>query len=228
VDLELPCQTALKQQLLKILSSFAECVPNTIQEFERGKYQTLVEDFDMDNFGSWGDRQLLDMLGIHEGPQDFATRGARLVIEYQEQHAESWWRSEGLFHQRVVSYAEMNLELAHDGRHIQGCMYQQNGFQGVRHAGNFILATALPFNHNVDRSLCSENQLLSRVCGECLNWNKAPQKSLLAQVKGWLKLFVTGAPCLSCVGAIHQFQLLLPKVVLTVAIGPELQHFPLA
>merc|ERR1711920_1089656 len=91
---------------------------------------------------------------------------------------------------------------------------------GMRSGPDWISPTSLPFNHLVDRSLCSEYQLLSRVCEELAG---AVSGEAWRATRGWLWLFVTGAPCLSCVGAMRQFQLLLPKVEFAVTIGDEVQ-----
>mmetsp|Transcript_1828 Transcript_1828/g.4098 ORF Transcript_1828/g.4098 Transcript_1828/m.4098 type:complete len:130 (-) Transcript_1828:85-474(-) len=126
----------------------------------------------------------------------------------------------------------MDLDLPLSGRPpLRASRYQQNGYQGVRSGAAWIVPTVLPINGNVDRGLCSESQLLAGVCEElsslgavgtfaCTN-----SRRLLREARGWLSLFVTGAPCLSCVGAMRQFQLHLPRVALTVSIGRELQHW---
>merc|ERR1712008_31131 len=106
---------------------------------------------------------------------------------------------------------------------LDGHRFQQNGYQGARPKSNWILPTPLPFNHLVDRGLCSEIQLLSGVCEELMDSVYGSSFCQLQDVQGWLWLFVTGAPCLSCVGAMQQFQLLLPGTQLRVTIGEELQ-----
>jgi len=184
----------------------------------------MVDACEVDNFGTKGDRFLLDAMGMHEGPPEFSAKGKRLVLDYQERHAETWWRSEGLLHQRVVSYAEFEMIPSRDRPAISGKRFQQNGFHGTRHSSEQIVPTTLPFNSNVDRSLCSEFQLLNGLCEELLGPSAGDAQATLASVQGWLHIFVTGAPCLSCVGAMRQFQLLLPSVTLKVSIGPELQY----
>merc|ERR1712046_514785 len=96
------------------------------------------------------------------------------------------------------------------------------------------------FNSNVDRSLCSEHQLLRSIVQDLLDGADSSQQGhnndgalfrqeeVLGSADGWLYLFVTGAPCLSCVGTMRQFQLLLPGVCFRVSIGLELEHEALA
>ena len=38
-------------------------------------------------------------------------------------------------------------------------------------------------------------------------------KTLLTEPQGHVELYVTGAPCLSCLGAMWQFQKILPKAI---------------
>lgn len=198
-------------------------MPHDVEDFRRGRYQDVVDEFEIDNFGTKGDRFLLDSLSIYESDQVFKEKGARLAVEYQNQHQESWWRSEGLLHSRVVSYAEIDLAVVNTRKSVVGARYQQNGYQGTRQIDPVLISTRLPFNHNVDRSLCSEFQLLEGVHQELLACGIEEGTSFII-VDGSLQLFVTGSPCLSCVGAMRQFQLLFPRVRLTVAIGEEL-HF---
>lgn len=225
----------MERRLREAVGRFVAAVPGSLEGFRSGAYSRLVDEFEVDNFGACGDRALLELLGIPEAPADFAEEGSGLAVAFQEEHAESWWRAESLLHQRVVSYADLLAELP-AGRGprstmFSGCYFQQNGYQGRRPAEPWIVPTQLPVNHNVDRSLCSESQLLGRLCEELAGASGLPggpeSSRLLAwlgQVQGRLWLFVTGAPCLSCVGALRQFRLLLPGVGLRVSIGPELQR----
>lgn len=230
-DLDLPCQDAIRLRLREVLTSFLAEVPSSLEGFRSGVYGRLVEDFELDNFGSFGGRFLLDSVGIQEGPSEFAERAARLVVAHQEEHASTWWRSDGLLHQRVVSYAEFCLEppARLNERPLQGHRFQQNGYHGTRSGPGWLCATPLPINHLVDRSLCSENQLLSGICEELAGARTAGSAvERLRGAQGWLHLFVTGAPCLSCVGAMRQFSLLLPGVEFRVTIGEELRYNALA
>lgn len=234
-DLNLPCSDAVELRLREVVLQFADGVPNSLAGFEKGDYARLVEYFDLDCFGSRGDSYLLSLLCIAEAPRDFSERAALLVVQFQKRHAETWWRSDGLLHQRVVSYAEMDVEpfAARNCGALRSPRFQQNGYHGMRQGQDWIVATSLPLNSNVDRSLCSEYQLLSQVCEDLAGsrlqlsgpsrQQVAPGRQLLAGARGWLRLHVTGAPCLSCIGAMHQFQLLAPGVQLSISIGEELQ-----
>eukprot|EP00747_Dinoflagellata_sp_TGD_P091251 gnl/TRDRNA2_/TRDRNA2_164991_c0_seq1.p1 gnl/TRDRNA2_/TRDRNA2_164991_c0~~gnl/TRDRNA2_/TRDRNA2_164991_c0_seq1.p1 ORF type:complete len:298 (-),score=49.22 gnl/TRDRNA2_/TRDRNA2_164991_c0_seq1:40-933(-) len=223
-DLELSCHKAVAARLRDTVCRFFARLPQGHDAFRRGLYAQLVDEFEVDNFGTVGDRQLLDSMGIREGPAEFAAKAAKLVVDYQELRPDTWWRSEGLLHSRVVSYAEYEL-VVQSGQVLDGCRgrFQQNGYHGSRHSQQWIVATPLPFNRNVDRSLCSENQLLSALCQELAGEEQGMSTAAFAQTTGFLRLFVTGAPCLSCVGAMWQFRLLAPSVVFEVSIGKELE-----
>lgn len=222
-DLGFPGHGPIRERLTDVIHAFWREIPD-IGTFWTGAYQRLVEDVEVDNFGTLGDRMLLDLLGICEGNEEFSNKGARLVIEYQRLHAETWWRSDRLFHQRVVTYAEFDLQPAGGGFAVRGSRFQQNGYhadQG-RATTESLRCTRLPFNANVDRSLCSEFQLLARLCDDIILACKSP--ALLPDCRGWLWLFVTGAPCLSCIGTMHQFKALLPLITFCVSIGDELEY----
>merc|ERR1740120_59446 len=92
-DLGLPCHMAVESRLREVIGCFLPHIPGLVADFERGHYHRLVTELEVDNFGTCGDRSLLDRLGIEESPPDFAARGARQVAEYNERHKESWWRS---------------------------------------------------------------------------------------------------------------------------------------
>lgn len=218
-DLDLPCSSAVRRLLQDLVHDFARQMPRTLAEYRAGRYARLLRDFEVDCFGSFGDRLLLNSLGIHEAPEDFFLRAAARVAEYENENRSFWWRSEGLMHQRVLSYAELELRLPGSSA-VVACRLQQNGYQGSRPLHPFLIATTLPLNGNVDRGLCSEFQLLEK----CLEDLSAGSTAKLAGATGWLQLFVTGPPCLSCAGAMHQFKLEMPLVLFSVSIGEELQY----
>ncbi|CAE7782305.1 unnamed protein product [Symbiodinium sp. CCMP2456] len=216
-DLNLPCQGAVEEELRVIIQQFAEDVPSSIDGFRSGRYQSLVEDLAVDSFGSWGDQLLLDLLGIPECTLDFRQKATKLAEEYQEQQ-QSWWRSESLLRAQVVSVAEIDIR-AGDVQ-VTSLRFQKNGFDGWRPSKEWLRPTALPFNVLVDRSLCSENQLLSKLYEKL---HDAALSKTSCRPSGRVQLYVTGAPCLSCVGAMRQFSMLLPLVQLNISIGPEIR-----
>lgn len=79
-------------------------------------------------------------------------------------------------------------------------------------------------NFAVDRTLCSEFQLLSELCDVLLAAVSASSASgavgsaaARGSLRGHAFLFVSAAPCLSCVCAVRQFQLIFPQVSLAVS-----------
>ncbi|CAJ1350222.1 unnamed protein product [Effrenium voratum] len=159
-------------------------------------YARVVEDMEVDNFGVWGGRLLLRRLGLEEPPPSFSDKAAALVLAHNEQQLASWWRSENLLHQRVLSFAEVDITIG--DAQVSGGRFQQNGYQGWRPKEDWIRATTLPCNALVDRSLCSENQLLAKLCEDIAQL--CPSQGQWPDARGDLQLYVTGAPCLSCAG----------------------------
>lgn len=221
VDLGLPCHDAVARRLEDVVSHFLLGIPSSITGFRQGEYARHVELFEVDNFGSVGDRHLLTYRGVLDPDAAFRVRAKARVLEHNQQHLRSWWRTEGLLHARVLSYAEFDLAPGHGGPALFGHRFQQNGYHGSRESDEYILPTTLPFNHNVDRGLCSEYQLLARLCSEVIG-TAANGFVVLANTTGAVQLYVSGAPCLSCIGAMCQFGLLLPRVSFGVSIGEEL------
>mmetsp|Transcript_25931 Transcript_25931/g.79705 ORF Transcript_25931/g.79705 Transcript_25931/m.79705 type:complete len:86 (+) Transcript_25931:1-258(+) len=69
----------------------------------------------------------------------------------------------------------------------------------------------------VDRTLCSEFQLLSELCDLLQATALAVNPAQAQELRGHVHVFVSCAPCLSCILAIWQFRWILPKVWLAVA-----------
>eukprot|EP00439_Symbiodinium_sp_Y106_P072740 s582_g13.t1 len=68
---------------------------------------------------------------------------------------------------------------------------------------------------SVERSLCAEFQVLAQTCDAI--FEDLSDSSEGQRVSGKVQLFISAPPCLSCVAAICQFQLLLPSVELEVS-----------
>ncbi|CAE7320053.1 PIP5K9, partial [Symbiodinium microadriaticum] len=75
---------------------------------------------------------------------------------------------------------------------------------------------------SVERSLCAEFQVLAQTCD--VIFEDLSDSSEGQRVSGKVQLFISAPPCLSCVAAICQFQLLLPCVELEVSWISESQR----
>lgn len=197
-DLKLGCQDVVEAKLRDIVRHFARAMPRSLEDFQR-KYSKMVQEVEADTFGTWGDELLLDLLGLTAAP-DFKQKAAGLALKYHQQNLHKCFRGENLLHQRVVSYAELDLSIQQQV--LQYASYQQNGYDDWRPKKDFLYATCLPCNALVDRSLCSEFQLLSKICEEVASFLSQVQRAPWFDVRGQVQIFVAGAPCLSCVGAI--------------------------
>lgn len=223
VDLGLNCQEAIETRLQDEILSFLRRFPRSLEGFRRGEYQQLVDEFEIDNFGSAGDRFLLGQLEIHAASEEFKQKAVSLCAKYREEHKAGRWRSDGLLHQRVVSWAQYEFTWPGQKNRLIGTRFQQNGYQGTPRKKNWLCATTLPLNLMVDRRLCSEFQLYSAVCDEILAAGGPLAEERPAHaVQGFLRLYVPSALCASCVGATAQFRLLLPAIAFEVVVGDEL------
>merc|ERR1719203_1231606 len=102
---------------------------------------------------------------------------------------------------------------------MEGSFTKENGRRDRGAGGSSALGLLQPLSSPisglVDRGLCSEFQLL----GEILDvlWQRGgPQGDKFC---GNIRLFVSTAPCVSCIWALRQFQMLLPSVRIEVANG---------
>merc|ERR1712032_648385 len=91
------------------------------------------------------------------------------------------------------------------------------GERSEREASWSLRPLPSPISGLVDRSLCSEFQLLTAIIEVCSQGGGVSN----ADVQGGVRLFVSTAPCVSCLWAIRQFQLLFPRVCLQVGNGEE-------
>merc|ERR1712039_426900 len=109
------------------------------------------------------------------------------------------------------------------GRRSIGSLHTQNGARDCAPAHpRWLYSTPLPINAFVQRELCAEFQLLEITCDQLFATMAANGATSRSEVSGDLQVFVTGACCISCVGAVRQFQLLWPS--LSVSIGMSLRN----
>merc|ERR1712032_1215559 len=130
---------------------------------------------------------------------------------------------------RVFGYAEYDV-MAHQchgglAPHVEGHLFSECGFRGLRcsaattrsgdglagQQSGLIQAFTLPNSSHVDRTLCAEYQILDELCGVLATVSPHGRRE---DIVGVVYLFTTTSPCLSCLGAIRQFQLLFPEVSL--------------
>jgi len=92
-------------------------------------------------------------------------------------------------------------------------MLREHGFQGLRMwQKGWLRAVTLPVNAHVDRSVCAEFQVLNELCDLAHQSGLADSVEECPYVAGSVQVLVSTTPCLSCVCAVLQYNLLFPAV----------------
>lgn len=92
-------------------------------------------------------------------------------------------------------------------------MLREHGFQGLRMwQKGWLRAVVLPVNVHVDRSVCAEFQVLNELCDLVHQSGLADSMEECHGVGGSVRVLVSTTPCLSCVCAVLQFNLIFPGV----------------
>mmetsp|Transcript_7356 Transcript_7356/g.22483 ORF Transcript_7356/g.22483 Transcript_7356/m.22483 type:complete len:309 (+) Transcript_7356:276-1202(+) len=123
-----------------------------------------------------------------------------------------------------------------DTQGLHGALVFESGFHGddaVR-ASSWLVAEDLPHSQRVDRVHCCEFQALTALCqrleegvaaeAEIEAGNQEEAAAWRAQVGGAVLLLTTGVSCLSCIGAMRQFQQLFPGVSVDIAMQDWWPH----
>merc|ERR1719161_3347440 len=99
---------------------------------------------------------------------------------------------------------------------VSGSGLHQNG----RSAGSlWFQAHVPPFSERADRTTCSEFRMLTSICEEIARTGAVDSEATRAACTGSLKVLVNASCCVSCVGAVAQFRLLFPAVVVSLVGG---------
>mmetsp|Transcript_89235 Transcript_89235/g.277444 ORF Transcript_89235/g.277444 Transcript_89235/m.277444 type:complete len:179 (-) Transcript_89235:75-611(-) len=158
---------------------------------------------------------------VGRAPRDFTEHAERQVRKYCQGLPRPAEGGAGAFEAaRVFSYAEYCVvDAAGGGRRIEGRLLHECGWRPSaggprppRLAAPWLRAFRLPLGGHVDRELCAEFQLLQELCGILAPEGRPPEHQ--PEVVGSVSLFTTISPCMSCIGAIRQFQLLFPEVAI--------------
>eukprot|EP00418_Pyrodinium_bahamense_P096493 CAMPEP_0179032778 /NCGR_PEP_ID=MMETSP0796-20121207/11760_1 /TAXON_ID=73915 /ORGANISM="Pyrodinium bahamense, Strain pbaha01" /LENGTH=220 /DNA_ID=CAMNT_0020729009 /DNA_START=538 /DNA_END=1200 /DNA_ORIENTATION=+ len=189
-------------------------MPQTLSAESLSVYAQCIQDLHVDNLGVVGTRLLLTKIGILDVSLSFMERVIARFPCFACQGAASWGAPS---EKTVHCYAEYDVEVGSGP--LAGALLRENGLRGPSGPPpRWLRATALPISAFVNRELCAEFQLLEATC-EALARALAGSgyhESSRAQVHGSMQVLVTGASCMSCVGAFRQFQLLWPGIRLSV------------
>jgi len=177
----------------------------------------MAAEMRIDNFGSIGTRCLFDALGVEEVPATFRACASRHLIWAPHASGSSTQDGPSVF--KVLAYAEYSLVRP---RPLTGSLLRENGLKNPGGGRpRWLRPSRLPINSFVDRELCAEFQVLEATCEAIAGAVRAGDVSSRAEVSGIFQLLVSGACCISCVAAVHQFQLLWPGLSIAVGIAPR-------
>lgn len=247
-DARLACRDEVEQALRPHADRFIGALPRSLDAAALAVFSTLLNEMRIDNFGARGVRYVLEKMGVQPPEAAFRERAAeQICLSASAAAAASAGGDDGkalkvaqealsgaaLVHRRVFSYVEYVATVSSRGgaaRPIDGFMSRENGRRNERRGEDIrtwpLKAVISPISGLVDRTLCSEFQLLCELI-DIIRRAFGPVGSQvdMAAVRGQVRLFVSTAPCVSCLGAVHQFRLMLPSIVLEVANGEEAYLF---
>ena len=121
----------------------------------------------------------------------------------------------------VKASAIYDIKVGHS--ELQGSYVAVSGVDDSLRGTRWISPIQLPLGKQVDRSLCGEFQVLAKLCDEVIE-HESEVLTFPSKVTGTLQLFVTAAPCLSCIAAVYQFHRLFPKIKLDVSWDSKVQN----
>lgn len=217
VDVRLPGCELLEQRLSARVDKFAG---RWLAEDPFKASNSLLFDWQVDNFGIFGTGVLLEKVGIRRPDADFARRALQQIRDEDKTRSDDWRKQRFFFKERVYCYAEFSLKHpnAKDPEKLDGWLIKENSFlgEGTRAGRTGLLkSTPLPINELVDRTLCAEFQALSELC-DLLDSLGITGSASRRFVTGMTRLWTSGASCLSCVCIMRQILQLLPNMTLEV------------
>mmetsp|Transcript_154492 Transcript_154492/g.280699 ORF Transcript_154492/g.280699 Transcript_154492/m.280699 type:complete len:596 (-) Transcript_154492:84-1871(-) len=185
---------------------------------DKETYARNMADFGVDNFGKIGGRCLLNQIGIGKANENWAANAKQYVNAWADgvgKRAGDW--KANTVHRRIYVFSEYHFAstLRPYAPLLEGCSFQLNGLRQDPDTARrpWLCAVPLPISKWVDRTLCAEFQLLAEVC-DMINRTGIELSSpeLRHSVYGLLQMYLSEPSCVSCVGAMKQFQTLFPGV----------------
>lgn len=186
-----------------------------------------LKDVRVDHLGSVGTKLILKKVGVGPPDEVFIRRASTTFPrgpsgDFSRRRSSAPQLDENTPQQRrIFAYAEYSFERIGKGEDIsaqtpvEGRMLREHGFQGLRMwQKGWLKAVVLPVNPNVDRSVCAEFQVFNELCDLVHQTGLADSKEECQGVVGHVQFLVSTTPCLSCVCAVMQYQLLFPRVCL--------------
>mmetsp|Transcript_71096 Transcript_71096/g.161491 ORF Transcript_71096/g.161491 Transcript_71096/m.161491 type:complete len:215 (-) Transcript_71096:60-704(-) len=211
-------------------------VPSSLDASERLGFEEAVRKAQVVNLRTEAARRLLDATQVGTTSAEFAGR----AVDYIRNTVECGERpvgpgGAGVDTTRVFAYAEYTVvSVGGCGPQAEGRLFRESGLARGAGAGQpqgggqcrqaWLRPFRLPTSGHVDRSLCAEFQVLNELCSILAPEGGA--RDPRPAVAGVVDIFTTASPCMSCLGAIRQFQLLFPEVSVAACEldGPHKDH----
>lgn len=237
LDAGLPCQEdlalrvgAIVARLFKALARLGEARDALLV------YSELLAELQLDHLGSVGTCFLLSRLGVHEAPASFCRASDDEIRNHVCEGNEALRELSGAqtFPLRYCTLAEYCLQSSSEGSTVRGsflCEEDRPLGQTLPASAPQASSPAAPplqavptggARSRADRTLCGEFQVLEKLRRRAIETASngiCDEAGVCRGVSGEVRLFAAVTPCLSCVGAIRQFQLLFPSLSVTVASG---------
>merc|ERR1712032_837526 len=113
---------------------------------------------------------------------------------------------------------ELDIQSSDGARSLCGELVRDNGYKSAK-PSRWLHTVGMKVHEWVDRSLCGEYQLFADLLSKLSEEIDLRTREARAAISGRVQVFVLSTPCLSCVSIFRQFQVLLPRVALTISIG---------
>jgi len=227
-EVDFAAVSLLVDRLKEAVDLLSSALPATLEAPAWLGYERTVRQLQVLNLRPAATRQFLDRMGVGRAPGEFSSRAVRCIRSLAGEGARPVIPGIGrgvVDTTRVFAYAEYSIAtIGGPGPAMDGCLSRESGLHGSTMAqlaslgesiAPWLRAFSLPNSSHVDRTRCAEFQVLVELCR--LFAPEATMPKPQPSVVGVLLVFTTTSPCLSCLGAIRQFQLLFPEVLLEVS-----------
>lgn len=192
------------------LLEFCKSLAHPLSEEDLQAWEAFVIKLEVDNFGRWAGRQILDELGFWESEREFRKEAERQLESTTKVEIRDGLTSEcKRMNLRVYCFASYSFLLS-SGRRVEGQMQHCSGLlDGSDPPCNRLLrACALPLSRWIDRRFCAEFALLAEIC-------KILEEEP-GNAEGTIRIYAGYPLCTSCLGLVWQFGLQWPKISLEV------------
>lgn len=216
VDLEMQGADELSVWLGRLIDQAFAALSSV--PYSHAAYSECLHHLRIDGFGLLGTQWLLRRIGVGDaGPEFAACAWERLGNLHSRLGPTMGKRAvgKGFEQRRVLCFADFELHV--HGKSLAGAVAFESG--ATAGVPGPLRATSLPVTPLTNRALCSEFQALCEIHARASR--EVAGVTDLSEAAGRVRLFVTSPFCASCVGALQQLQLLMPRVLVEATCGQE-------